>query len=531
MEIRMAKRAAEAAPQLVLRASRSCRFPDESGSQTAELTRALDSIVALVHRQAGIELRGYKPAPVLNRIQQRMSLRRIRSLGDYESLLHGDPAELESLVRGIPIHVTGFFRDPAAWHVLNNEVIGPLAADCGPGEHIRIWTPACASGEEAYSIAMLLSEYLDTAGHAPDFQLFATDASAEIVARANRGAFPARALSSMSASRRARFFHEVDGGYHVDRGLREKMVFATQNLLVDPPFTHLDLVTCRNLLIYLDPEAVQRALYRLHSSLRAGGYLFLGPAEGFSFRQPEFEVVSSDSRIYRKDGPFSDVPFRVAAPSKRERDETRARSRPDRAVSGSFGDDNVERSAREWSGALRTSQEELAASRMELQALNEELNASREKLNAAHEELSRAALQLEDKTAELEMQSRVLSTGEVTTLFLDLELRVRCLPRPCATSFRCGIQMPDGVSQTSSSDSKIRLSLPISSRSCSRVSRTIERSSTTNTAASCFECGPMCRKAGLEVWRLPSRTCPAADRQGIHESCIGKSAEVLRPSP
>src|SRR5262249_42508138 len=158
------------------------------------------------------------------RIQRRMQLRRVMLFRDYEALLHDDPAELEALIRAIPIHVTQFFRDTSAWELLEREVIPRLFDEAG-SVPIRVWTAACATGEDAYSLAMVLAEQAG-AREGGDFQMFATDTSAEIVARASRGVFNARAVDVLSPPRRHRFFYSADGAFRVKRSLREKMVFA-----------------------------------------------------------------------------------------------------------------------------------------------------------------------------------------------------------------------------------------------------------------------------------------------------------------
>lgn len=195
----------EIAKQLVLCASPAYVPPENPPAWDGRTTRILDDIVGLIRVQAGFDLSGYKPSPLLWRIQQRMDVRRVRSFDDYEALLRDDPAELEALVRGIPIHVTEFFRDPLAWEVLASDAVAPLFAGRDAGDTIRVWAPACATGEEAYSVAMLLSEHADRVASQADFQVFATDASPEILARAGRGAFSQQAARSVSRERLGRF--------------------------------------------------------------------------------------------------------------------------------------------------------------------------------------------------------------------------------------------------------------------------------------------------------------------------------------
>ncbi|MBV9549731.1 MAG: GAF domain-containing protein [Alphaproteobacteria bacterium] len=280
--------------------------PDYVRSQTArawadDVTKALDGIITLIRTRAGFDLEGYKTTPLLWRIQRRMELRRVSLFRDYEALLHDDPAELETLIRGIPIHVTEFFRDAPAWEALARSVIPRLFE--APGEApIRAWSAACATGEEAYSLAMLLAEHAATLEKPRDFQVFATDAAADVLARAARGIFKPAAVATLSPERRQGFFYAADGAFRVNRRLREKMVFAPQDLLADPPFAGVDLVTCRNLLIYLEPEAAQRVLYLLHSSLRPGGYLLLGRGEAVPAKLEGFRETAPGARIYCKAG-------------------------------------------------------------------------------------------------------------------------------------------------------------------------------------------------------------------------------------
>lgn len=416
----------------------ACAAPDYVRSASAaawvdHVGSAVDAIVELIRTRASFDFRGYKRAPLLWRIQHRMEVRRVPLFHDYEALLHDDPAELELLVRGIPIHVTEFFRDPAAWATLERDVV-PQLFEQARGGAIRAWTPACASGEEAYSLAMLLAERAASVERSPAFQIFATDSAPEIVARASRGVFDSAALSELSPERRQRFFYAADGAFRVKRALREKLVFAPQDLLADPPFSDLDLVTCRNLFIYLDRDAIDRAVYLLHTSLRQGGYLLLGKTESLPRQQRGFEELAPGARIFKKTGRIAEVPCPIPT-----QPVHRASSRPSRSATAAHAPesaaDGAPRSgpadgagsdaAFDWSEALRFSHEELEASREELQALNEELRASNDLLNLTNDDLAAANAELKLKIGELETQSDILSSGAVMTLFLDPELCVR----------------------------------------------------------------------------------------------------------
>lgn len=299
----------EIGPQLLQCASPGYERPIKTVDPTDATFDTLDGIVGLIRCHEGIDLGGYKSSPLLWRIRKRMNERRVTVLRDYESLLRDDPAELHTLMRCLPIHATGFFRDPDAWEALKHDVILPLM-DSGKRKPLRAWTTACATGEEAYSIAMLLTEAMAIGEDCPGFQVFATDASPEIVARASQGIFSQHTMQHISEARRSAFFYGADGLFRVKRDLRERMVFAPHDLLADPPLPDIDLVTCRNLLIYLKSDAIDRVLALLHAALRIGGYLFLGVSEVLPAHQQGFEVVSKRLGLYRKTGPAPGVDIR-----------------------------------------------------------------------------------------------------------------------------------------------------------------------------------------------------------------------------
>jgi len=292
--------------------------PSQSVDRSDALSDVLGRIISLIRQRAGFDLSGYKPSPLLWRIQQRMDNRKVWSFEDYRLLIEDDPIELDALVRGIPIHVTEFFRDTDAWSALQDDVLYPLACSAEGRQPLRIWTPACSSGEEAYSVAMLLDEISHDLNKPIDFQIFATDASPELVATASRGVYRPRSIAGVNATRQSRFFYRVDDSLRVKRFLRERLVFATQHLLSDPPLSDLDLVTCRNLLIYLERDAGHDLLSVLHGSLRVGGYLFLGRSETYPLDEMGFETVSARWNIYRKTGSVQrrsvNRPARVSVP-------------------------------------------------------------------------------------------------------------------------------------------------------------------------------------------------------------------------
>jgi two-component system, chemotaxis family, CheB/CheR fusion protein len=267
---------------------------------STEMAEALGSILATIRTHAGFDLTGYKTTPLVSRIQQRMSSRRIADLAEYALLLRTTPAEVETLLRSIPIHVTAFFRDEEAWRCLKHDVIAPLVSVQDGDRPIRAWTAACATGEEAYSLAMLVEEEAAKQSRKVPFQILATDASPDIVARASAGIFRATIGEQLSAERLERHFEKLPKGYRIRKSLRSKIVFAPHHLLSDAPFSDLDLITCRNLLIYLERNERNRVLSLLNSALHIGGYLFLGQGEPLVSSSHGFQPVSERARVYRK---------------------------------------------------------------------------------------------------------------------------------------------------------------------------------------------------------------------------------------
>lgn len=263
----------------------------------------LRTLLALLRAQARRDFDGYKKRTLLRRIHRRMGLHRIASLGDYIDRLRKDPHEVKALVADLTINVTGFFRDPEAWQELASKVVGPLVQERPTDSAIRVWVPGCSTGEEAYSVAMLLAEAAETAGKSFDLRLFATDVAESVLSPARAGHYPGSVALDVGEERLARFFEQQDDTYYIRKSLREMITFAPQNLLQDPPFSRLDLISCRNLLIYLEPECQRRVLGLFHFALREGGHLFLGSAETTSGQEDLFQTVSKKWRIFRRLGP------------------------------------------------------------------------------------------------------------------------------------------------------------------------------------------------------------------------------------
>jgi two-component system CheB/CheR fusion protein len=263
----------------------------------------LREILAIVRTRTRHDYSGYKKPTLLRRIQRRMGLTRTGTVGDYARLLRQTPAEAAALADDLLIHVTGFFRDPDAWDALQRNVIAPLVEARESGAPVRAWVTACSSGEEAYTLAMLLAEESERAGKTLDIKVFATDLAERALAYARAGIYPGGIESEIVPERLERFFTRDDEVYRVRPELRDRVVFASQNVLQDPPFSRIDIATCRNLLIYLEPAIQQRVLALLHFGLREGGALFLGTAETVADADDLFEPVDKKARIFRRIGP------------------------------------------------------------------------------------------------------------------------------------------------------------------------------------------------------------------------------------
>ncbi|MDQ3296252.1 MAG: PAS domain-containing protein [Myxococcota bacterium] len=258
----------------------------------------LRDILTMVRIRTGHDFSSYKRATLYRRIARRMQVCETPTLADYQRYLRDHPRELASLLRDFLISVTCFFRDTEAYDALAQHVIPRLFANRAAGEQIRVWVAGCASGEEAYSIGMLLAEHASRGADRPSIQVFATDIDEEALAEARAGRYPEAIAVDVSPERLARFFVHENRGYRVAKELREMMLFSPHNVLRDPPFSRLDLVSCRNLLIYMNRDAQDRALNTFHFALRPEGYLFLGSSETVETASIQYAPVDGAQRLF-----------------------------------------------------------------------------------------------------------------------------------------------------------------------------------------------------------------------------------------
>ncbi len=266
----------------------------------ADPTEYLGQITNLLRVQTGHDFGNYKHRTIVRRIQRRMHVLQIESVPAFIERLRSDPHEVNLLFQDLLIGVTSFFREPEAFAALEREVLPNLFKGKGAEDTIRVWVPGCATGEEAYSIAILLREYAPKSGNAPKLQVFATDIDEHSLSTARVGRYSATILKDVSEQRLERYFLREDGTYRIASDLREICLFSPHNLLRDAPFSKLDLISCRNLLIYFSADLQDRVIPLFHYALAPSGYLFLGPSENVTRHSRLFFTVDKTHRIFRR---------------------------------------------------------------------------------------------------------------------------------------------------------------------------------------------------------------------------------------
>ncbi len=271
-------------------------FADEHEVAPASLQRIYD----LLRPVSGVDFRHYKLPTIKRRLFRRMALHRLTDVGDYIQLLESNANEARSLFHDLLIHVTRFFRDPDSFGGLSSQVFPAILEGRPPDQPIRVWVSGCATGEEAYSVAIVLTEFLQKDHPDTRVQIFGTDVSESAIEFARAGVYPVSIEADVSEERRRAYFTRVDGGYRVAKMVRDLCVFARQDLTRDPPFSHLDLILCRNVLIYMDTQLQRKLLSMFHYALNPGGFLVLGQAESVGAQGTLFRLIDKKLRIHRK---------------------------------------------------------------------------------------------------------------------------------------------------------------------------------------------------------------------------------------
>lgn len=260
----------------------------------------LGTVFQLLRRSTGVDFTHYRQTTILRRIQRRMVVHKIDKLKDYVKYVQSNPNEIKALYQDMLINVTSFFRNPSVFEAMRGEVFANVVMNRSPESPIRVWTPGCASGEETYSIAIALLEYLGEKASQTPIQFFGTDVSETSIIKARAGAYPENIQADVSPERLRRFFTKTEGGYRISKSIRDMCIFAQHNLLNDPPFSQMDIICCRNLLIYLEPVLQSKVISLFHYAARSDGYLILGTSEGVGTVTSLFACEDRANKIFSK---------------------------------------------------------------------------------------------------------------------------------------------------------------------------------------------------------------------------------------
>ena len=293
---------AEKMGQQLIQYSKGPYFKSIHTGQPEALVAAepIQKIFILLRNRTGHDLSAYKPTTIKRRIARRMNIHQIKNPDNYVQFLQENPIELDKLFKELLINVTNFFRDADAFEALGKLALPKLFEGKPDNYELRVWVTGCSSGEEPYSIAILLKEYMEKTGKVHRFQIFATDLDESAVNRAREGVYPIGIAADVLPERLERFFKLDDSQYRINKEIRETVIFATQNLIQDPPFTRVDLISCRNLLIYLSAELQKEIFPQFHYALNPGGILFLGSSESIGNFDDLFSAIDKKWKLYQR---------------------------------------------------------------------------------------------------------------------------------------------------------------------------------------------------------------------------------------
>jgi two-component system, chemotaxis family, CheB/CheR fusion protein len=425
------------AARLAISAAVPAGGPADADPAAADVAAALDDICALIQARTGHDAGAYRRATLLRRVARRMQICESATVAAYRDHLHDRPSELAHLIRDLRIRPTQFFRDPAALEIVARDVVPGLFGARRAGDPVRIWIAGCATGEEAYSLGILLLEHAAQLGSAPQIQVFATDVDDGALAVARQGCYPPAIALDVAPARLRRFFVRDSGRYRVHDELREIVLFAPHDVLHDPPFSRLDLISCRDLLIDLEDDARRRALVKFHFGLRGGGVLLLGSSDAAEDRG-RFAVIDPDHRVFARAAGAAPA----SEPSDRRPSQPPIASSSEPALRELRDDlhrtrERLRTTVEQYEVSLedtRASNEELRVINDELRYASSELETSKEELQSVNEELSVLNQELRWKIDELirtnsDLQNLMTST-EIGVVFLDRQLRIqRFTPR------------------------------------------------------------------------------------------------------
>ncbi len=388
--------------------------------------RALRDIFMRLREHSGHDFTHYKRTSLNRHLDRRMLIQHVEDLPTYVRRLQTDKAEVDTLFRNLLVGVTQFFRDPEAFQALESDVLPNLfkeADETSESPGVRVWVPGCATGEEAYSLAMLMAEHRDAVGSQASIQVLATDINDRAISVARRGLYAHTIAKGLSTERLHRFFQRREDDYQVSEDLREMVLFAEHDLTQDPPFGRMDLISCRNLLIYFDVEMQRCVLERFAYSLRSGGYLLLGTSEGAGRASEFFAPVSKKFSLFQRKVSTGSSPHRqvFSGPSGGQEAKAASSAGPERHAVDYPAPEDVQSLNEE----LRAVMEEHEVSKEELQSLNEELTTVNQELQNKIEEHRRLNSDLHN----------LIQSTRMATLFLDQRLNVLLYTPECTKLF------------------------------------------------------------------------------------------------
>jgi chemotaxis methyl-accepting protein methylase/chemotaxis response regulator CheB len=413
-------------------------------------------ILLLLRNATGHDFSQYKKSTIRRRVERCMAMHSMQDTDAYADYLKEHPAEMQTLLNELLINVTSFFRDPEAFEIIASEILPLLFKNKKEGEFFRVWVAGCASGEEAYSIAILLREYMDRTKQEFKVLIYATDLDEDSIAEARAGLYLGSIKENVSQERLTRYFSETEGGFRIKRSIRDMVVFAVQNVIKDPPLIKLDLLCCRNLMIYLESELQNRLIPIFHYALKPGGVLFLSPAESIGNHTERFNVLNRKFKIYQAlatnpsirdvmttDSAWTATKGLNVTTEKIKKNNPVANRVQSHELDPSHTQENLQVTLNEHQASneeLKSTNEELQSTNEELQSTNEELETSKEELQSVNEELITVNTELQKKIEQLAgMQNdmkNLLDNMNIGTIFLDKDMVIRRFTREATRVYR-----------------------------------------------------------------------------------------------
>ena len=388
----------------------------------------LKKILFLIRSHTGHDFSLYKQNTIVRRIEKRLAIHRIEGMAEYVTYLRSNPQEIDLLFRELLIRVTNFFRDSEAFEIVKEKALPLLFKDLPPGQPVRIWVPACSTGEEAYSLAIIVQEHIGGLKKNHNVQIFATDIDKEAVDMARTGLYPETISVDVSPERLGRFFTRRAAAFKIKEEIRKMIVFAVQDVAKDPPFTKLQMISCRNVMIYFNAELQKKILPVFHYALKPGGILYLGSSETIGDHADMFSVVDRKWKIFKARGKenFPAVPFKAltaatpgraagpeSSPATKKRKEARGEpALPEGEIPGNGPLRSRKTTLRiaELSHELKSTKSQLQTTIEELETANEELGSTNEELQSSNEELQSSLEEMETSREELQSTNEELVT-------------------------------------------------------------------------------------------------------------------------